>query len=178
MRSPTRWRASRTTGSARASTHRRPRSGCCGRSTISRRVRPSSAPRAPPPNDRNARPRAAEAAGKRRRRAGRRRAGHHHRRAGLDAARARGADAGHGRAVAAALAPLPVRLRWVDDRPGEFPAVAERPANAEIVATAHVAEQVRVAPPGAAFLVMTHSHPLDYELCEAILRRGDFAYAG
>ncbi|HEY0526521.1 MAG TPA: xanthine dehydrogenase accessory protein XdhC [Stellaceae bacterium] len=87
--------------------------------------------------------------------------------------------AGHvGRAVAAALAPLPVRLRWVDDRPGEFPAVGERPANAEIVATAHVAEQVRVAPPGAAFLVMTHSHPLDYELCEAILRRGDFAYAG
>jgi len=87
--------------------------------------------------------------------------------------------AGHvGRAVAAALAPLPVRLRWVDDRPGEFAAVAERPANAEIVATAHVAEQVRVAPPGAAFLVMTHSHPLDYELCEAILRRDDFAYAG
>ncbi len=85
--------------------------------------------------------------------------------------------AGHvGRAVARALAPLPLRLRWVDDRPNEFP--AERPANAEIVATPHLAEQVRVAPPGAAFLVMTHSHPLDYELCEAILRRGDFAYAG
>ena len=34
------------------------------------------------------------------------------------------------------------------------------------------------APPGTIFLVMTHSHPLDEAICEAILRRGDFAYLG
>lgn len=34
------------------------------------------------------------------------------------------------------------------------------------------------APPGTTFLVMTHSHPLDEAICEAILRRGDFAYLG
>jgi xanthine dehydrogenase accessory factor len=34
------------------------------------------------------------------------------------------------------------------------------------------------APPGAFFLVMTHSHPLDEAICEAVLRRGDFAYLG
>jgi len=34
------------------------------------------------------------------------------------------------------------------------------------------------APPGAYFLVMTHSHPLDFALCQAILERGDFAWLG
>jgi xanthine dehydrogenase accessory factor len=34
------------------------------------------------------------------------------------------------------------------------------------------------APAGAAFLVMTHSHALDLELCEKILTRDDFAYFG
>ena len=28
------------------------------------------------------------------------------------------------------------------------------------------------------YLVMTHSHPLDYEICDQVLRRGDFAYCG
>ena len=34
------------------------------------------------------------------------------------------------------------------------------------------------APAGAAFLVLTHSHALDFEICAAALRRGDFAYLG
>ena len=34
------------------------------------------------------------------------------------------------------------------------------------------------APPATIFLVMTHSHPLDEAICEAILRRGDFAHLG
>ena len=33
-------------------------------------------------------------------------------------------------------------------------------------------------PPGAAYFVMTYSHGLDFEICEAVLRRGDFAYLG
>lgn len=34
------------------------------------------------------------------------------------------------------------------------------------------------APPGAHYLVMTHSHALDLELVERILRRGDAAFLG
>jgi xanthine dehydrogenase accessory factor len=34
------------------------------------------------------------------------------------------------------------------------------------------------APAGSYFLVMTHSHPLDQDICEAVLRRGDAAYLG
>jgi len=37
---------------------------------------------------------------------------------------------------------------------------------------------VRLAPPGAFYLVLTHSHELDLALTEAIARRGDFAYLG
>ena len=38
--------------------------------------------------------------------------------------------AGHvGRALAAALAPLPLRLRWIDGRAGEFPDRARAPAS-------------------------------------------------
>jgi xanthine dehydrogenase accessory factor len=34
------------------------------------------------------------------------------------------------------------------------------------------------APPGSYFIVMTHSHALDQQLCEQIFRRTDFAYFG
>jgi xanthine dehydrogenase accessory factor len=33
-------------------------------------------------------------------------------------------------------------------------------------------------PPASCYLVMTHSHPLDLEICERILRRGDAVYCG
>jgi xanthine dehydrogenase accessory protein XdhC len=85
--------------------------------------------------------------------------------------------AGHvGRALARALAPLPVRLRWIDEREHEFP---DPPlAGPEIVMTGHWPTEVEAAPPGAAYFVMTYSHGLDFEICEAVLRRGDFAYLG
>lgn len=85
--------------------------------------------------------------------------------------------AGHvGRALAATLAPLPLRLRWIDPRPGEFP--DPPPAGVEVVVTARLVEAVERAPPGAGFLVVTHSHALDFEVCAAALARGDFAYLG
>ncbi|MDP4590737.1 MAG: XdhC family protein, partial [Burkholderiaceae bacterium] len=37
---------------------------------------------------------------------------------------------------------------------------------------------VDAAPAGAAYVVMTHSHALDLEICTAILRRHDFSYVG
>lgn len=85
--------------------------------------------------------------------------------------------AGHvGRALVAVLAGLDCRVIWVDPRPEQFP--AEVPGNVRVVATAAPEEEVDRAPPGAFFLVMTHSHALDFELCERVLKRGEFRYLG
>lgn len=85
--------------------------------------------------------------------------------------------AGHvGRALAYALAPLPFRIRWIDQRAEEFPAVI--PARAEVIVTDHPLDRVADASPGSGFLVMTHSHALDFDLVEAILQRGDAFYVG
>lgn len=85
--------------------------------------------------------------------------------------------AGHvGRAVARVLGVAPCRVTWVDGRAHEFPGEVA-PNVRQVVTAAAVAEASR-APAGSYFLVMTHSHALDFELVEAILRRGDFAYCG
>jgi len=85
--------------------------------------------------------------------------------------------AGHvGRALVNVLADVDCRVTWVDPRADAFPATM--PANTRKV-VAHAPElEVDRAPAGAYFLLMTHSHPLDFELCERILTRGDFAYLG
>jgi xanthine dehydrogenase accessory protein XdhC len=85
--------------------------------------------------------------------------------------------AGHvGKAIAFALSPLPLALTWIDNRPEEFPEPV--PGGVERVIAADPAARVSSAPSGAAYLILTHSHALDYDLAEAVLRRGDFAYAG
>jgi xanthine dehydrogenase accessory factor len=85
--------------------------------------------------------------------------------------------AGHvGRAVAPALAPLGFAMTWVDGRAGQFPEPALSGVKQLALAMPELA--VDEAPPGAVFLVMTHSHPLDEAICEAVLRRADFAYLG
>lgn len=85
--------------------------------------------------------------------------------------------AGHvGRALVKLLGDLDCRVTWVDSRADAFPAVA--PSNARAVVAAEPADEVDRAPAGAYYLVMTHSHALDFELCERILTRGDFAYLG
>jgi xanthine/CO dehydrogenase XdhC/CoxF family maturation factor len=40
------------------------------------------------------------------------------------------------------------------------------------------AEVADLAPPGAFYLVLTHSHDLDLAITQAVLQRGDFAYLG
>jgi len=85
--------------------------------------------------------------------------------------------AGHvGRAVVRTFADLDCRVTWVDARDDAFP--PSIPDNVEIAVSDTPEAEVAAAPPGAYFLVMTHSHPLDEALCECILRRGDFAYFG
>lgn len=85
--------------------------------------------------------------------------------------------AGHvGRAVATALAPLPCRILWIDSRKNEFP--ARLPANATSCPAEDVVARARDLQKGAFWLVMTHSHPLDLDICEVALRREGVAWLG
>jgi len=84
---------------------------------------------------------------------------------------------GHvGRALVHVLSTLPCDVTWVDEREHDFPGTV--PANASIVATDTPEEAIDDAPAGSHFLVMTHSHALDFELTRRILDRADFRYFG
>ncbi len=84
--------------------------------------------------------------------------------------------AGHvGTAVVATLSSLDCNIRWVDSRRNIFRGV---PANARAIETADPALEVAAMPEGAFYLVMTHSHALDFEICDRILRRRDARYCG
>lgn len=85
--------------------------------------------------------------------------------------------AGHvGRALAPLLAGLPLRLEWVDSRAAEFPEAI--PEGARMRLLEEPEDAVHEAPPGSYFLVMTHNHPLDYAIAEAVLKRGDAGFLG
>lgn len=85
--------------------------------------------------------------------------------------------AGHvGRALARALALLPLRVRWIDERQEEFDPVLA--SDVEIVVSSAWEREVMGAPAGAACIVLTHSHALDSLITAAALERGDFAYVG
>ena len=85
--------------------------------------------------------------------------------------------AGHvGQALTRIVAELPLKLTWIDPRAHLFP----RPIP-DSVRSLHAADPlatVATAAAGTRFIVLTHSHALDYALCRAILLRGDFASLG
>jgi len=83
---------------------------------------------------------------------------------------------GHtGRALAAVLALLPFAVTLVDDR---AEALVDLPAGCRVRHLPDPQQAVSDAPPGAAYIILTHSHALDYRLTEAALVRGDAAYVG
>jgi xanthine dehydrogenase accessory factor len=78
--------------------------------------------------------------------------------------------AGHvGAAIVRAVAPLPCRVTWVDERADLFP--PDVPPHVAVEITDTPEALVEQAAPGTSFLVTTHSHALDQQLAEAILRR-------
>jgi xanthine dehydrogenase accessory factor len=85
--------------------------------------------------------------------------------------------AGHvGRALVLGLSQLPFAVRWVDSRADQFPNYA--PANVIPVRTDRPEQELEAAPAGAFILIMTHSHPLDYSIAGAALRRPDLGFVG
>jgi xanthine dehydrogenase accessory factor len=91
--------------------------------------------------------------------------------------------AGHvGRAIVQVLRGVPCTVQWIDEREAQFPppdALADTgEARVERLCVEPVEAEVGLAPAGASYLVLTHSHDLDLRICEAILKRGDFGFLG
>ncbi|WP_020396364.1 xanthine dehydrogenase accessory protein XdhC [Thiolinea disciformis] len=85
--------------------------------------------------------------------------------------------AGHvGQAVVSLLASLPCSITWIDNRPEQFPAIS-KPAIKTIF---HPSPPAYVAdlPADCYFLIMTHDHALDLDLCDHVLARDEFAFLG
>lgn len=84
--------------------------------------------------------------------------------------------AGHvGRALAYAFAPLPVRAKLIDSRAEEL---ARAPNGTEKICTPLPEAELRKASAGAAYIVATHEHSLDFLLTQEALARTDAAYVG
>jgi len=85
--------------------------------------------------------------------------------------------AGHvGKALTTILAGLPCQVDWIDSREAEFP--LKPGANITIKVTDFPVDEIAISQPGSFYIVMTHSHQLDFDLCEAILKRNNFAHLG
>jgi xanthine dehydrogenase accessory factor len=84
--------------------------------------------------------------------------------------------AGHvGNALCRAMTLLPVRIILVDTRQAELDAA---PGGVEKRCAAMPESLVAEAPPGSAFLVLTHDHALDFLILKEALARTDAAYVG
>jgi xanthine dehydrogenase accessory factor len=85
--------------------------------------------------------------------------------------------AGHvAQALIRLMAELPFEVTWIDSRAELLP--APLPDNVHPLCVRTLTNTVNSAPAGTRFLVMTHDHALDYELCRRILERNDFAWLG
>jgi len=80
-----------------------------------------------------------------------------------------------GRALALQLQHLPVRCVLIDSRVDEL---AKCSADVETRLSAIPEEDIKSAPRGSAYVILTHDHALDFILCGAALDRHDAKYVG
>jgi xanthine dehydrogenase accessory factor len=84
--------------------------------------------------------------------------------------------AGHvGTAMVSALSDLDCSIRWIDSRRKIFRQV---PANVRAIEAQDPALEVAAMPADSFYLVMTHSHAIDFDICDRILSRSDARYCG
>lgn len=85
--------------------------------------------------------------------------------------------AGHvGQAVVKILADQNCYISWVDTRDHQLPDSCAD--NVSLICSDTPQAEIAQAAANTFFLVMTHDHQLDQQLCEHILKRDDFAYFG
>lgn len=87
--------------------------------------------------------------------------------------------AGHvGKALIPVLAQLPCQVTWVDSREEQFPTNTDGFHHVHKVVSEEPDQEVSSMPENSYFVVMTHNHQLDFDISQAILKRGDFSYLG
>jgi xanthine dehydrogenase accessory factor len=91
--------------------------------------------------------------------------------------------AGHvGKALSQILSGLPCKVTWVDSRLEQFPTQFQTSkdilGNICPVVSENPIEEVAQMPTDSYYIVMTHNHQLDFDLCQKILAREDFCYLG
>ncbi|MBW7874460.1 MAG: xanthine dehydrogenase accessory protein XdhC [Candidatus Cloacimonetes bacterium] len=85
--------------------------------------------------------------------------------------------AGHiGRALVRILEPLEIPIDWIDSRKNEF--LKEVSSWIRILVSEDPLGEGAFVNQGAAVMIMTHSHSLDFDLCELFLKRTDLSYLG
>ncbi len=85
--------------------------------------------------------------------------------------------AGHvGRALVLALANLPFRVTWIEERREAFPAAM--PGNVTPVQSVDAPAELASAPEGCFVLAMTHSHELDFRIVATALQSRRIAFVG
>jgi len=85
--------------------------------------------------------------------------------------------AGHvGKEVVKVLSGLPINIHWIDERADEFP--AHLPKNCQKIVNANPVSVLRDISSCTYVLVMTHSHDLDYDIVQAVMKNGAYAYLG
>jgi xanthine dehydrogenase accessory factor len=75
----------------------------------------------------------------------------------------------------AALSGLDCNIRWIDSRRNMFRKV---PGNVRAIESQDPSLEVAALPRDSFYLVMTHSHAMDFDICDRILRRRDARYCG
>jgi len=87
--------------------------------------------------------------------------------------------AGHvGKALIPILAQLPCQITWVDNREAQFLDNIDSYHNIQKIVSEEPETEVASMPENSYFVVMTHNHQMDFDISQAILKRGDFRYLG
>ena len=86
--------------------------------------------------------------------------------------------AGHvGRALIAAMSPLPCDILWLETRPGLLPDTT--PANVHtLLAENDLEAQLHSAPAGSYYLLSSHSHQQDFICAAILLEQNNFSFLG
>ncbi|MBL4681845.1 MAG: xanthine dehydrogenase accessory protein XdhC [Pseudomonadales bacterium] len=85
--------------------------------------------------------------------------------------------AGHvGRSLVNILGELPCQLTWVDSREDYLPKTT--PNNTKTIYSEYPQEEVSTMPAGSYYVVMTHNHQIDLEICASILQHQQSEYVG
>ncbi|MCZ6828306.1 MAG: xanthine dehydrogenase accessory protein XdhC [Gammaproteobacteria bacterium] len=85
--------------------------------------------------------------------------------------------AGHvGSTLVPILQQLPCQIRWVDSREKFLSSASD--SNVITVFSDDPAAEVEHSPANCVYIIMTHNHQQDFDILQAVLRRGDARYVG